>query len=407
MFYGWRCVGATLFTQSTQAGILIYSFSVIAYAIETSLAVPRASVMVASTCLSLVTSALAPFVGKLVDRVSVRRLMFCGCLAIATGFVLLSQVTAIWQVWLIFGLVLPFGNLLLGQMTSSALVTRWFRAHQGKALGISALGTSIGGMLLPLAFSNAVAGFSWRLGLAAVGTAAALVTALAIAALVRDRPEDLGLQPDGASPQSAAGSPPAPDLGLAEILAMPVFWLIAVPIGLKIAVYIGTLSNLVPLAVGRGIEATTAATLLSLMAFSTAAGKLAFGFIADRVSLRIVLASALAALLAGLLGLSVAPSFPVMAAACLVMGLASGGLLPVWGALVATYFGRASFGRALGLTNFVMVPLTASAAPLAGYLSGATGNYSLALTVFAAALGLAVLLALLLPSPMQSGPADG
>ena len=338
--------------------------------------------MLATTGLSLVGSFAAPLVGRLVDRRSIRTLMMFGAACLATGFAAVSQITALWQFWLCFALILPVANLLLGQLTSAALVTRWFEAQRGRAMGLSSLGTSIGGFSLPLLLATATQFWGWRTATLVIGVAVAAAVALVTLAWVHDGP-----------PQGREGSSTTHDdipLSTTQILSAPAFWIVTLVVGVKLATYLGLVSNLVPYAGALGVSRIGAATLLSLLSITSMVGKIGFGALADRIALPAMLIAALTLTIAGFAALLVAKGYPSLVVGCLMLGLATGGMLPLWGLLVGRYFGPASFGRVLGMTNFVMVPLTATSAPLAGWVFDRTGNYDAIFILYIAALGFAI-----------------
>lgn len=391
MFYGWRIVGSTVITQAAQAGLLLYSFSTLVEPLQNEFATSRAEVMIATTCLSLTSSCAAPLIGRWVDRVSARGLMLLGATCLAAGFAALGMARALWQVWVIFAVLMPVANLLLGQLTSAALVTRWFHSQRGRAMGISTLGTSLGGFAFPLILAGAIEAFGWRTGVASVGVLAAVVTGLVVLTNVVDRPARLGLRPRGERDDQAPTAPAAA-MATADILRTPAFWIIAIAIGIKIATYFGMVSNLVPFATGVGLSKIAAASLLSALALASMTGKFACGVISDRVALKTILLAALAVTIVGMALLIVATDYAVLLTACLLIGFATGGLFPVWGLLIGQYFNASSFGRVLGLSNFVMVPLTAASAPLAGWIFDSTGRYDDAFLAFIAAIAFAMLL---------------
>ena len=397
LFYGWRIVGVSVATQALQAGLLIYSFGSIALALEVEFGSTRQQVMLGATFLSIVTNIISPFGGVQVDRGSVRRLMMVGLAALSAGLLILSQAQALWHAWLAFGLILPLANLLLGQLTSSALVARWFQAKRGTAMGISAVGTSIGGFIFPLAFASLSAVYDWRTALLIIGIGSFVLVFPLIWFVIVDRPELRGDEPDGAALSAGASQVEAKAaesaLTIRTILGQSAFWIETVVIGLLLFIYIGMLNNLVPHAVGLGIEATQAAALLSVLAVFSIIGKLSFGTIADRIDLRQTLWLAMLFMMLGSGILILAKGYWGIAAAVLMFGLAAGGLLPVWGAMVAKSFGKNGFGRALGVMNLAMMPITSLAAPFAGTIYDWTGGYTIAFAIF---IGLLVLAAGLL-----------
>jgi len=400
MFYGWRIVGVTLFSQAVQAGLLIYSFGILVLPFAEAFGARRETLMLGTALLSLSTNLISPFAGVRADRASLRDLMTAGTALMGLGFVALAATQATWQMLAVFALILPFGNLLLGQLSASALITQWFNRRRGRALGISAVGTSIGGLLFPPLIAWLFAAWGWRAALLAIGFAIWLVGLPLIRHVVVDRPELAGLTPDGAQPgPRAAEETLGREWTSAQILRSRAFWVITVTIGLVLAVYLAVLANLVPHATDQGIAATRAASLMSVLAGFAIAGKLGFGALADRLDLRHALWLAIALMALGLALLLGATGFAGLLAACVPFGLAAGGQLPVWGALVARGFGRRSFGRALGLMNPAMMPITLVSAPLAGGVFDRTGSYTLAFQVFLGALAVAAATLTLLRFP--------
>ena len=138
---------------------------------------------------------------------------------------------------------------------------------------------------------------------------------------------------------------------------------------------------------------------MSLLASCGIAGKLGFGLVADRLDLRYAMGLAIVLMIAGLTRLMTASAIGTLAAGCIPLGIAAGGLLPVWGSMVARGFGRRSFGRALGLMNPAMMPLTLAGPPLTGRTYDLTGSYDLAFGVFIGGLVIAGLLLLALRWP--------
>lgn len=404
MFYGWRVVALTMLTQAFQAGFLIYSFGVIIAPYGEAFGVSRQTLMLGSTLLSLSTNLISPLAGDRVDRWSIRSLMMLGVVMLGTGFIALSQARAIWQVLATFALILPAGNLLLGQMTSSALMTRWFTKLRGRALGISAIGTSLGGFFIPPLVATLSTQLGWRSAYAALGIAIMLVGIPLVRAVVVDRPEDRNLLPDGELSSDLIQPDERPDTdpeySFREIATTLRFWCITVAIGLVLAVFIGLLGNLVLHATDQGASTTQAAALMSVVAVFGIGGKLLFGTLADKIALRTALWLAMALMAGALCTMLLVPGYSGLALGCVMLGLAAGGQLPVWGAMVAQAFGRRSFGRALGIMNPAMMPITLAGPPLAGRVFDMTGGYDLAFQIY---LGALVVGALVLV-PLQLDP---
>lgn len=400
LFHGWKIVGLSLLTQALQAGILIYAFGTLALAMEAAFATTRAEVMLSATVLALSANLLSPWFGSLVDRYPLRRLMLIGISCLSIGLIAVAASQNLWQAWLAFATLLAAGNLLLGQLPTAALITRWFDRLRGRALGVAAVGTSLGGFLLPILLALLIEALGWRLALIALAVGAWLLTAPLIAKLVVDRPRDLALSPDGGTGDAAVAKAAAPPSGdIRWILSRPLFWWLTIAVGIALFVYTGLLSNLYPHAVNLGLPTARAGALMSLLAACSIVGKLGFGGLADRVDLRLTMATSFLLMIVGALLLGQSAAAPGLLAGVVLFGLAAGGLLPVWGALVARGFGQRSFGRALGCMNLAMTPITLLSAPYAGYLFDRYGSYSPAFLSYCGilTLGLLALAALRLP----------
>lgn len=404
IFHGWKIVACSLLTQALQAGILIYAFGTMAIAIEEEFGVSRAQVMIAATVLSLSSNLISPFLGKLVDQKSVRTLMILAVAALATGLVALSFTQTIWQVWLVFGTLLPLGNVLLGQLPTSALITRWFSRLRGRAMGIAAVGTSLGGFVFPLLLTFLIELYDWRTALMMIGIGAFVVTAPLIRMLIVDQPGDIGLNPDGdPSPATEEAVTEVSDAGIGFVLRQRAFWCETIAIGISLFVYLGFLSNLYPHAIAVGTAPAKAASLMSLVAVFSVLGKLSFGTVADKIDLRHTMWISFALMTAGTLILSQVTSYTGLATGAILFGLAAGGLLPVWGAMVARSFGRIWFGRALGAMNLAMAPITLLSAPYAGYIYDLNQSYELAFLSYCGFLFIAALSLAFLKFPGEAG----
>jgi MFS family permease len=312
---------------------------------------------------------------------------------------LLAQVGSITAFNLVFAIFVGFGNAFVGPMPANAAISRWFTASRGKALGLSAIGTSLGGMLLPALFTWWIADYGWRGALQIFSATVALVLVPILWWSIYGKPEDRGLRVEGAGEEQEAPAANAPVLQAADILRHPAFWLIAGSLGLLLSTYGAILANITPYATNLGRSDAQASSLLMTIALAGLTGKIIFGIAADKFSLKLGLGAAHTLAAAGFLMLSAQPNYVGMLFACATMGLAAGGMLPVWAAMLAQVFGVSSFGRAMGMMGPVITLIVMPSFVVVGRIVDATGSYSLLLQAFAGALVLAVLL--LLPLRMN------
>ncbi len=394
MFYGWYIVALALVSQAVVTGALVYSFSILVVPISEAMGSSRTEIMLALTISTLVSGMLSPKAGHLVDSTPMRRLMAIGVLMLSAGFMALSLTTAVWQIWLVFAFFLATPHLLMGALTTSALISRWFSRYRGRALGIAALGTSFGGLLFPQLLQLLISLYDWRTALLLLALAIVAVLLPVVLLVVEDKPQARGLHPDGSSegtpePQSHQS---ADANSVSGLLKQPVFWKIGICMGILFSVYAALLSNLVPFALGQGVTAAKATTLISIMAVFGIAGKLLFGYAADRVSLKYSLWTAHLLILCGFVALANDPGYVAMVAAMVLVGLAAGGLLPVWGAMLAVVYGLQKYGRVMGIMNVPIMVFALLAPPVASAIYDQTGDYSLAFYLFSASLVVSALM---------------
>lgn len=397
MFLGWRMVGVAFLADFIAVGFLFYSFGVFLAAVQADLGASRTQISWALGITNLVGSFAAPLIGRALDRFPVRRIMLLGTGLTAAGFAALSQVSALWQFLAIFGSLLAVGTMSMGHLSSAKLVANWFEVRRGTALGVATVGISLSGLVMPPLATWLILNVGWRGGFFAYAAATLLVVAPVAMLFVVSRPEDVGQTPDGLpEPEPAAGAPrlAATAWSTREILRERAFFGTVIPFALGFFANSAVLTHLVPHARDLGIDAYGAASVLSFVAAAGMAGKVAFGWVADRLGASRALALSLLLQLFGVAALLVAHAYPALVVTGLVFGLGMGGMVPLQGAMLATAFGRISFGKAMGLMRPFQVPIHALGVPFAGFAFERTGSYDLAFQVFAVAYALAIAAAL-------------
>ena len=401
MFYGWRIVGGSFLSQAFVVGFFTYAVSLLTQPVQESFDVSVEMVMYSLTFGTFIGLFTMPIAGILLDRLSVRRLFAAGIVLFALGLWLLGQSTTIFQYIVIFGMTMALVNALAGAMISSAVVSRWFTENRGKALGVAATGTSVGGVLIPGLITFWLPDYGWR------GTLENLAILLMILVLpvviwtIRSWPSEVGIQEPLEGEGISSGTSPA-QLGLRDILRNPNFWWLSTSLGLLFSSYTAILSNMTPYATQLGHGKESASGLIMVVAVSGLLGKLLFGVAADMLNHKLALWAAQLLVTAGFVVLALEPSYPLIVLACVSIGLAAGGMLPVWGALIAHIFGLQSYGRAFGLMGPIITLFVMLGFPLAGRLYDVTGSFSLCLWIFSALMAVAATLLVPLRLPRES-----
>ena len=381
IYPGWWIVLATASGQLIQGGFVFWCMGLYTATFEDVFGAPRAQINLIETCLTVATNLLSPVAGILIDRWSIRHLMIIGMVAMGLGLLVLSQAGTLFQVWVVWASLIPLGVLLIGAIPSAALVSRWFIRRRGLALGLTATGSSLGGFLVPPLMTWLFLEWDWRTGLQ-VGACICFAVIPIFFWLLRNEPADLGLsgEPNEASANSSKHTAEpitadAGDWGIPQLLRSQIFWLQMIVSGSLLAVTLGMLANLSLHAKDLGVTGQSTAVLYSIIAICSFSGKALTGYLMDRFGIQRCGYLICAFLSSGLMILLSVQNYSGLVAGAFVMGLGYGGVVPLWTNMPARAFGAGSVGRALGVMNPLHIPITATSAPLAGYISDTTGSY--------------------------------
>lgn len=388
IYYGWRIVGVAFLADFFAVGFLFYSFSVFLKPLAAAFAGSREAVSLVLTASFLSGSVAAPFLGRALDRFRVRNIMIAGALCTSAGYALTARAGSLGDLYWSFAVLVGLGAATMGGLSSATLVSNWFVARRGTALGIATIGISLSGFLMPTLATALIEAVGWREAYLVYAALTLLVVVPPVAFVVVNRPEELGLHPDGAAhtaPGPDRRSEPERVWATAEILRDRQFWLISACFGCAFFATSGILVHLVPHATDLGIDDYRAAACLSVAAGFATLAKFVFGYTVDRVSPRLALGLCFGTQLLGVAAISRAGGEYGLLAGGAVFGFGFGGMVPLQGALTGDLFGRLSYGKVAGLMRPVQTPLHILGPPLAGRVFDATHSYHLAFALFAAA----------------------
>ena len=326
------------------------------------------------------------FAGWLVDRFGPRRLMVVGILMAGIALVGLGMIRTLAGFYL-FYLFNALGNVCGGPLPNQVLLSRWFTAARGRAMGFAYLGIGIGGALVPFLAVWLAGAVGWQGALQVIGALIILV-ALPLALIVRESPEQT-------SPTSRT-SPNFPQPSVRPVLHRPAFYLLLVGSMCSIAAVGGTNQHLkLFLSLDHGFTQAAAARIASLVLASSLVGRLGMGWLADRfpkkyVMLLIYLLVASAIPLLFLVGARGAGAIYLFA---VIFGIGLGGEYMVIPLMAAELFGVRVLGRAMGVVLAADGVAEAVAPVLVGRMHDVTGSYAsgfLAVIAFALAGAVAI-----------------
>ena len=374
-YYRWIVVAYGVTLQAISVGTLIYCFTLFTLPWLEEFGSSRRDLMLTIALLQIGAGVMGPLAGRALDTFPLKWVILTGLACMVMGLLLAQRATALWHLWLVYATLMPITMTLTGTLAAQTLVSRWFTDNRGFALGISAIGTNVGGIILPILVSAWLLQVGWRDTLNnLMFLAVALVLPLTFLVLSRSPTPASNLESGGASDQRVWTT--------REILTTSIFWIPFCGLA-PLSMAFGTLQfNLGIIVRDIGLDTAVTGNLIALTSVCMVAGKLFFGIMGDRVDHRKLYWIANVATIIALILVLYAQTLPVLVFATVATGISGGGILPLMGLMYSSRFGVASFGRVMG---FGMLTIMAGAvSPIgAGWVYDLYGSYSIALVTLA------------------------
>lgn len=386
VYYGWWIVLAFVVLNVYWYGTLVVGLTVLFTPIRHTFGWSAALLAGVLSLLSLASGLCAPLVGVIFDRSGPRGLLLTATACTGAGMLLVSRATGLVSFVAAF-LLVAVGYGIWAGGTGPAAAGLWFNRRRGLAMGVIIGGSSLGGVLVPL-WKLLVDASGWRATLV-VAALALWVVSVPACLILRHRPADLGLLPDGdqrgASVLSSAGEPGNADAALRAALATWQFWLLCAVASLLLAGSTATVLLMLPRLQEARLSDGTAVAAITLVTLLGAVGKPGCGWLADRTD-PVRLAAISAALQAvGLLAFALAPAqWPVLLVFVLGFGLGNDNARLMAAIICTRYYGLRAFGRIQGVLYFTLLLGRVVGPVLAGRLHDTGHGYSAAFLLFAA-----------------------
>ncbi|MBM3491452.1 MAG: MFS transporter [Alphaproteobacteria bacterium] len=338
-------------------------------------------------------AALSPWLGWLMDRHGPRAVTLLGTAAMVGGLLLATLVSEPWQLYATLGLLVGGGSICLGYSGFSLFLPNWFQRRRGFATSIAFSGVGLGSILLLPWLQGVIESQGWRAACWALGVLVALlVTPLTL--LLRKRPEDLGLQPDGAAASGESEAPGhaaiADPVWAATEWTLPLamrtrrFWWVALGYFWALYVWYAVQVHQTYYLIEVGFDPTQAAWALGLVSLIAIPGQIGLGHLSDRIGREWVWSMAcLGFVLSYLLLLAMRhwPGEALLYAMIGCQGALGYGMTSVMAAIAAEIFQGRNYGRILGALMLAMIAGGAVGPWLSGLLRDASGSYDLAFVV--------------------------
>ncbi len=378
IFYGWWIVVASFFIALYVAGTIFYGFTAFFEPIVEEFGWSYTEVSIGASLRGLEMGILAPLIGFLVDRFGSRKLALFGVITVGLGLILISQTRSLITLYAGF-LLLSLGA---GGCTSIVLYTavaNWFKRYIGRALGIAACGFGSGGLMVPL-IPLLIDTYDWRttLIILAVGI---WVIGIPLALVIRDKPEQYGYLPDGgimpvSTPDYSADLEPI-KASFADLIKGRTLWFISLAEAIRWTIITAVVIHIMPYLSSVGFPRASAALVAAAVPLISLIGRFGFGWLGDIFDKRYLMA--ITYLLTGIAmtTLSFASEGVIIFLFVIFFAMAIGGSVTLRGAMLSDYFGRSSFGRALGISMGASAIGSIIGPTLAGLTFDTTGSYQL------------------------------
>jgi MFS family permease len=396
-YHGWNIVAVSILAQIAGVGLSVNAFSLFLKDWSADLHTPISTFQISLIATSIGSALVSPLFGAFSDKYPARWLFTLGLLVLAAFHLLVSFATAPWQIIALFGILLPIGLASGTTLVANAVVSRWFVRRRGLALGLTAFGLGMAGVILPPIIASVPADVGWRMVWRVAGLATALVVLPIVLLVVRDRPAERdGLHYlDGEAPAARSHHGGGKGgLRTIDVLKRRNFWLLLAAFIPIMAGYGAVSQNLAPIAASHGFSQQAAGAMISALGVAHIVATLGFGILSDRFGNSRPLCALSLAIGAAALLVGFGESFPVVAAGAALIGLA-GGVYTLQAATIAVEFGGEGFGRAYGLSMCV-IPLLGLGPFVTAKSQEATGSYTVALVGFAIACAVGAGLVLLM-----------
>jgi MFS family permease len=390
-FYGWIIVAVTFVTMAIGVNART-AFSLFFPPIIDEFGWERGVTAGAFSFGFLVSAAVSPLIGRLMDRSGPRAVMELGVALMAGGLLLAPLTTQPWHLYATIGVMVGSGSVCLGYSGQSLFLPNWFIRRRGLAIGLAFAGVGIGSMTLLPWVQHMIEATGWRTACSTMAFLVLIVLA-PINLLLRKRPEDIGLEPDGDAAPSETSTPVSNivdpiwvgiDWTLKRAIRTARFWWLALGYfcGLYIwyAVQVHQTKYLLDIGFGPGV-AVWALGAVSLLGIP---GQIWLGHLSDRLGREWIWSASclgFAICFAALIGLSHLPTLMLVAIMVLAQGALGYGLTSVMGAIVLEIFQGRHFGSIFGTVMLAALAGGAAGPWITGMLHDRSGNYTMAFAI--------------------------
>lgn len=290
-YYGWIIVGVAMVSMAFWFGIRA-TFSVFYVALLEEFSWSRGDTAGVQSMALITYTIMAPIVGGLIDRFGPRRIIVPGILLLASGLILCSSIKTLGQFYLLYGVLMATGVTSIAIVSYTVILAHWFERKRGLANGIAVSGIGLGTFIFVPLSQYCISVWGWRDTFVILGGLVLIILLSVNTLLLRHKPQELGLYPDGIKEgeQPKEEDLEAMDLAWSETdwtfksaLTTGRFWYLMIFCFLAVIVIYTILVHHVRFLVDQGIDKTTAALIFSLTGIISAAFRIFWGWLSDLI----------------------------------------------------------------------------------------------------------------------------
>ena len=414
-YYGWRIVLAGAASNFVILGITVFTFGVFITPMREELGWSVAAISVGFSIRTAEMGFLSPLSGLSIDRFGPRKTAIFGVLMVALGLALFSQVHTLWLFYL-SSVVIAVGQSFGAMNPFSAAIMNWFSKARGRAVGVLNTGNGIGSFMVPVMAAMIVA-VGWRPTLA-ITAAFVLIAGLPLALVIKNRPQEMGLLPDGEratteDPPEAADlerqrrtSAAGEGLSVGQTMRVPGFYLLGLASAVGGGTQVAWVVHQVPHLEDRGFSLAMVGIIVAAYAAIQVPARIGLGWLGDAIGRkRLYTVSFLFQGIGMFFAANAAPGESwALAGFFLAYPVGHAAWVVTFQTIIADYFGTRRFASIRGLMTMFHMPLGVATPIIAGWMFDATDSYRLIFMAYAALAASGAVWASLARRPVLPGP---
>lgn len=390
-FYGWIVIAVTFVTMAIGVNART-SFSLFFPPIIEEFGWERGVTAGAFSFGFLISAIMSPLMGRLMDRAGPRAVMELGVGLMAAGLLLAPLTTQPWHLYLTIGVLVGAGSVCLGYSGQSLFLPNWFIRKRGLAIGLAFAGVGFGSITVLPWVQHMIEQSGWRTACSTMGILV-LVVLVPVNLLLRKRPQDMGLQPDGDGAPSASFRPVSnvvdhawvnTDWTLRRAMRTARYWWLALGLFGGLYTWYAVQVHQTKYLLDIGFSPGVAAWALGMVSLFGVPGQILLGHLSDRIGrewIWTVSGVGFAICFAALIGLEYAPSLALVYLMVISQGFLGYGVTSIMGAVVVEIFQGEHFGSIFGTLMLAALAGGAAGPLVTGIVHDIYGSYTPAFAI--------------------------